>query len=277
MKSYTTLLRALMLLYLVSYFLSGSIALAQEPDLDGLASRLGKQIVKAGINSVVVADFVTKQGEASPEGYYLAGELSQGLAELKKRFRVAGRSQLSEALSHAQLLPKDLTVADSLQRIGNSVQVDAVVTGTLDATSARYLVTVTLRAVKDGSLLDSEHQTIKRPAIAEGMALLASKALPEQLSVAGRDGVGIPTCEYCPPPSYTDEARNAKWQGNVVLVAIVTSEGRAGKIVATRGPNESITKKAVEAARDWKFKPATDKEGKAVSVLVPIEVTFRLY
>src|ERR1700675_2890840 len=84
-----------------------SIAAAQTPDFDDLAKRLSNQIAKAGISSVVVADFVSKEGETSPAGHYLAGELSQGLDKHKKNFIVADQSQLSMALSQAHLLPRD--------------------------------------------------------------------------------------------------------------------------------------------------------------------------
>jgi outer membrane biosynthesis protein TonB len=34
---------------------------------------------------------------------------------------------------------------------------------------------------------------------------------------------------------------------------------------------------AVEAVRAWRFKPVVGLDGKAVDVVVPIQVTFRLY
>jgi TonB family protein len=277
MKLYLHRLIHLCILCAVVILTCGSIAAAQEPDFDDLAKRLSNQIAKAGISSVVVADFVNNEGETSPEGHYLAGELSQGLDNHKKNFVVADLTQLFMALSQAQLLPKDLTVTESLQRIGSALRVDAVVTGILEATAAKYSVTVSLRGVKDGDLLGSGYQSVDRPAIADGIVFLASKALPERLSVAGQGGVGIPTCEYCPAPVYSDEARKAKLQGNVVLVVIVNLEGRAGKTVVTKTPDAGLAKQATEALKNWRFKPATNKEGKPVSVLVPIEMTFRLH
>jgi TonB family protein len=224
------------------------LAAAQEPDFDDLAKRLSKQISKAGINSVVVTDFVNNEGEISPVGRYLAGEFSQGLAKHKKNFVVTERGQPA----------------------------DATVTGTLETTPAQYSLKIIVRSVKDGGLLGSGEQSIKRPAIADGMILLASKALPEQLAVAGQDGVGIPTCEYCPPPLYSEEARKAGLQGSVLLVVIVNSEGHAGRATVTKTPDASLAKQATDTVKNWRFNPATDKGGKPVSVLVPIEVTFRL-
>jgi TonB family protein len=226
-----------------------SIVAAQEPDFDDLAKRLSNQIAKSGISSVVVADFVNKVGEISQVGRYIAGEFSQGLDKHKKNFVVVDRGQPA----------------------------DGAVTGTLEATPALYSLRVTLRHAKGGGLLASGEQSIKRPTIADGMVLLASKVPPDRLSVAGQDGMGIPTCQYCPTPLYPDQARKANLQGNVLLVVIVNSEGRAGKSAVTKTPDTSLGKQATDTVKNWRFTPATDKGGNPVSVLVPIEVTFRLY
>jgi hypothetical protein len=43
----------------------------------------------------------------------------------------------------------------------------------------------------------------------------------------GMAGVTVPACVYCPNPSFTDEARAAKFNGSVVLQVVVTADGRA--------------------------------------------------
>ena len=45
----------------------------------------------------------------------------------------------------------------------------------------------------------------------------------------GTGGVGYPSCVYCPDPKYSEEARKAKYQGTVVLQAVITPDGRATK------------------------------------------------
>lgn len=94
---------------------------------------------------------------------------------------------------------------------------------------------------------------------------------------AGTGGVGTPICLYCPDPQYSEEARKAKYQGTVVLNVVVTSDGRATNISVIKGPGLGLEEKAMEAVRGWKFKPAVGPNGKAVNVIVPIEVTFRLF
>ena len=92
----------------------------------------------------------------------------------------------------------------------------------------------------------------------------------------GTNGVGYPSCVYCPDPKYSEEARKAKYQGTVVLQAVITPDGRATEIQVVKGPGLGLEEKAVEAVKQWRFKPANGPGGKPVPVIVPIEVTFRL-
>lgn len=92
----------------------------------------------------------------------------------------------------------------------------------------------------------------------------------------GTGGVGYPSCAYCPDPKYSEEARKAKYQGTVVLQAVITPDGRATEIQVVKGPGLGLEEKAVEAVKQWRFKPAMGPGGKPVPVIVPIEVTFRL-
>jgi TonB family protein len=94
---------------------------------------------------------------------------------------------------------------------------------------------------------------------------------------AGVNGVGIPVCIYCPNPQYSDEARKAKYQGTVTLLVTVTVDGRAVNPSVVKGPGLGLEEKALEAVRTWRLKPAIGPNGKPVPVIVPIEVTFRLY
>jgi TonB family protein len=94
---------------------------------------------------------------------------------------------------------------------------------------------------------------------------------------AGVNGVGTPTCIYCPDPLYSDEARKAKYQGTVVLYVIITADGRAVDIHVAKGPGLGLEEKAIEAVRTWRFKPALGPNGRPVAVSIPIEVTFRLF
>ena len=92
---------------------------------------------------------------------------------------------------------------------------------------------------------------------------------------AGKNGIGMPVCVYCPPPKYSKKARADKLQGSVLLNVIVTVEGKATNITLVKGLGEGLDEKAIEAVKSWKFKPATDSAGNRVAAVVPIQVSFR--
>lgn len=76
-------------------------------------------------------------------------------------------------------------------------------------------------------------------------------------------------------PNYTDDARNAKIQGPVVLSVIVDAQGRAEKIRVTKSLDKGLDQQAVGAIEKWRFAPGI-KDGKPVRVAATIEVNFHL-
>ncbi|MCI0336760.1 MAG: TonB family protein [Acidobacteria bacterium] len=85
-----------------------------------------------------------------------------------------------------------------------------------------------------------------------------------------------PTILYKEKAKYTEEARQNKIQGTVVLNVVFTSDGRITSIRVVRGLPDGLTEKAIEAAQKIRFSPAV-KNGVAVSVRGNLEFTFNLY
>jgi len=93
---------------------------------------------------------------------------------------------------------------------------------------------------------------------------------------AGVAGVSVPACVYCPSPSFTEEARAAKFSGSVVLQVVVTADGRAENISVVRKAGYGLEQNAIETVKKWQFRPAKGPDGNPVATVVPIEVTFRI-
>jgi TonB family protein len=93
-------------------------------------------------------------------------------------------------------------------------------------------------------------------------------------SVGG--GVSEPIPIYKPDPSYSEEARKAKYQGTVVLWIIVDASGAVTDCRVVKPLGLGLDEKAVETVKTWKFKPA-QKNGTPVPVRVMVEVSFRLF
>jgi TonB family protein len=76
-------------------------------------------------------------------------------------------------------------------------------------------------------------------------------------------------------PEYSDEARKAHYQGVVVIVAEIGTDGRPHDLHVVRPLGLGLDEKAVEAVAKWRFRPAI-ADGAPVTWPATIEVTFRL-
>jgi TonB family protein len=251
-----------------------SASAAEHPaNLDGLADQLGKEISKANLKSVAVADLLTADGKRSDLGWYFANRLSDSWLERNHEFRVLDRAELKDTRVSAD----DLRSAEALKRIGFTWGVDSIVTGNVDISPGHCLFTATARRVADGAVIATASQPIPHSRILD---LLSPRGLDtgdaHPLQTAGVKGIGVPQCVYCPIPQYSDKARRARLQSTVVLSITISTDGQAARIAILRDPGYGLTDKAIESVSEWRFRPAMDKDGKPVPVAVPIEVTFRL-
>ena len=89
-------------------------------------------------------------------------------------------------------------------------------------------------------------------------------------------GVSNPVLIYDPDPEFSDEARRAKYQGICVVGLIVDAQGNPQDVKVVRPLGMGLDEKAIEAVRQYKFKPAMYK-GRPVAVAINIEVNFRIY
>ncbi len=89
-------------------------------------------------------------------------------------------------------------------------------------------------------------------------------------------GVAAPKVLFAPDPEFSEEARKAKFSGNVEVYLIVDEKGNPTRIRVARGVGMGLDEKAIEAVRQYKFKPAT-KDGKPVAVDLYIDVNFQIF
>ncbi|HST50930.1 MAG TPA: tetratricopeptide repeat protein [Pyrinomonadaceae bacterium] len=77
-------------------------------------------------------------------------------------------------------------------------------------------------------------------------------------------------------PSYTMQAREHNVKGIIRLRAVLAADGRITNIIAIKRLPDGLTEKAIEAARQIKFTPAT-VNGQPVSQFVMLEYNFNIY
>jgi periplasmic protein TonB len=90
------------------------------------------------------------------------------------------------------------------------------------------------------------------------------------------NGVSAPEVISKVEPEFSEEARKAKYQGTVLVQAIIDQSGRVISPHVVRSLGMGLDDKALEAVRQWKFKPAMEN-GVPVKVQINIEVAFNLY
>ncbi len=93
------------------------------------------------------------------------------------------------------------------------------------------------------------------------------------MSVGG--GVSAPEVIHSVQPQFTPEARRENFQGVVAVQLIVDSQGSPQDVRVLRHLGMGLDEEAVEAVRQYKFRPAM-YEGRSVSVQMVIDVDFRL-
>jgi len=93
---------------------------------------------------------------------------------------------------------------------------------------------------------------------------------------AGSGGVGFPEAIYSPEPTFSDEARQSKTQGIVLLMIVVGKDGLPHDIRVRQSLGMGLDQKAIEAVSRWRFRPAM-LDGQPVATKIAVEVNFRLY
>jgi len=89
-------------------------------------------------------------------------------------------------------------------------------------------------------------------------------------------GLSQPEAVHRPAPTYPEQARRDRVTGVVVLDTVIAEDGSVLDVSILESPVPSLAQAAVEAVRQWKFKPARTPDGKAVMVSFVITVSFTL-
>jgi TonB family protein len=89
-------------------------------------------------------------------------------------------------------------------------------------------------------------------------------------------GVQAPKATFTPEPDFSEEARRAKFQGEVKLSIVVDKMGNVARIRLEKVLGHGLDEHSMEAIKAWRFAPGT-RNGEPVAVREPISVGFNLY
>lgn len=79
-----------------------------------------------------------------------------------------------------------------------------------------------------------------------------------------------------PRPEYTEAARTNKTQGTVKVRVLLGADGRVKQARVEAGLPDGLDERAIEAASRLRFRPATDRDGRAVDSWVTVSVNFTI-
>lgn len=80
---------------------------------------------------------------------------------------------------------------------------------------------------------------------------------------------------HAPLPAYTEPARRARREGEVVVEAVIDLEGRVREARILQSLGFGLDESALRALAEWRFEPAR-KGGRAIPVIYTLVVRFRL-
>jgi TonB family protein len=91
------------------------------------------------------------------------------------------------------------------------------------------------------------------------------------------DGVSLPVVVKRVNPDYTSEAMQQQIEGIVTLTSVVRQDGHVTDVKVKQSLDSvyGLDQKAVEALRQWEFKPGT-KDNEPVAVQIDVQMKFTL-
>jgi TonB family protein len=77
-------------------------------------------------------------------------------------------------------------------------------------------------------------------------------------------------------PKYPADAKKDKVSGEVRLEVTIGTDGSVVAAKAIKDPDPRLAEAAIDAIKQWKYKPALTKAGKPIQVLATVTVNFKL-
>jgi len=241
-------------------------------DLDDLAKRLSGALQRAQIQTVIIGDF-SGGDRVSLQGALLADQLWFAVLQQEKGFRT-----LNRGLLHRQLYGHEVPNAAFEQAQIEAAHVlgaEVLITGKIQRRANDLNIVITAVNVSAGRDISQWNWVVPRTTTLDELAVQPIQA-KGPVYVLEQDGVSTPACLYCPYPQYSEVARKEKIEGTVVVEAMIDASGRAARVLELRGLPDGLTQRAMEVVQQWHFKAAQNADGRAVTVMVPVDVTFRL-
>ena len=235
----------------------------------GLARKLSSELQKKSVKRVFIMDFEDPNRKVTPFGAWLADQFSSAPGNPWAPIEIEEDRGPVAALVALSSDPGTLgAIEDKATMIGRLVGATPV-TGSYSAAENGIGVTLSGEVIGKIAMTDEMKSHLIVP--------LDSLVPTDGIFEAGRGGISVPRCEYCPNPQYSDKATKQRIQGGISLLVVVSAEGRATTASIVKELGGGLDEAAVATIRTWRFKPAVNVDGKSVPTRVPVNIEFRLY
>jgi TolB-like protein len=242
-----------------------------------VSNALRKHLADARIRAVAVADFSTTSGATSGEGLYFGDILHLYLAESSKKHDVVARDAVAHFLDARKLVLSDLESAETLKQLGDSLHVEAILTGSVAREAQHLVVVASVKSTADGATIASEKILIVSDSFFDSLRSYPSAETPTSISQLTDRGVRPPEFLDVPAPQFrgpADSTMGVRGDAAILLNLLISTEGRVANLKVVKGAGPEFADVAWRAVRAFRFRPALDRTGKPVAVVLPMQVFF---
>jgi TonB family protein len=243
------------------------------PEFHALVADFRAQLQKAGIRKVLLRDFWSVEVGHFPLEDWFEDRVTEDLVSPPDGLAVLRAQQLKTASNPngVGLSDTDAQISESVEPSADGMVVKLTAFRSSSATVESASEPVAL-AARDVRITDAMEPWVPE----KWKALMVSAQTHPEHSAEQESMTSAPVCVYCPSPGIPFDDRRKGFHGTVRLVVTIGADGKAQDIRVVESGGKELDKAAIEAVKHWKFKPATDINGKPVTTPVTLDVFFAM-
>jgi Gram-negative bacterial TonB protein C-terminal len=277
----------------------------QQQELDELAGEAAAALSGNGKHSaadtkVLVLDFNPLHARPEELGIALADSFSDALKKQLRGFEVADRQEYFGRSGNQSEIVNSYNQSEGTAcfAVASGVGANALVKGSYEVLPDHLSLWIEVRRSNECvfekritiALTPEWRELALKPAPKPKISDAIGKFVWTSIDHPPRDGSPAivlpgnpdsgfkpPRCQYCPNPSYTAAATAVRVEGTEKFTVEVNAEGFPVRITLLQGLPCGMIRQAIDAVAGWKFIAATGPDGRPLSAVVPIEITFRTY
>lgn len=247
---------------------------AQDTQMTAAAAQIASALSESKDNSVIVFEFSGPDGKVTALGNRLADDFSTALAA-NPHIRVADRARIGQMVSTENYLPAVIHIPHYDVLIASKLNIEMFVDGTISIGGDIVTVSVTCKRTEGSAIIaKSSFSAPITPTMANLLSeTLAEPPVPPYLD-PDQTGYTAPKCISCPNAPFTDEAVRSGVEGEVMLEAVVDTDGQVRELRVIKPLSHGLTESALHSVSKWKLSPALRPDGRPMPVRVVIRQSF---